>query len=103
MIDRLKTFELTWGWIIRWVLMLALGYLLLFADTRYLKRDEVEQYMEKFHALREDDMSQIYSRIERVRSEAQSSDLIVRKLEGKLERIAAQNEMIIKRLDALPQ
>jgi len=102
MIDRLKTFDLTWGWIIRWVLMLALGYLLLFADTRYLKRDEVDQYMNKFHELRKDDMAQIYSRIERVRLEAQSSDTIVRKLETKLERISAQNEMIIARLEKLP-
>lgn len=101
MIDRLKTFDITYGWIIRWILMLVVGYALLFADTRYLKRAEVDDYMQRFHELRKDDMDQIYSRIERVRSEAQSSDAIVRTLEGKLERITAQNEIIMQRLNKL--
>jgi hypothetical protein len=95
----LKDFDLTYGWIIRWLLLMAIGYAVMYADTRYLQKTEVEMYMTKLHQLRGEDMAAIYNRIEAVRAEAVASDKLVRNLEGKMERVIAQNEMILKRLD----
>lgn len=80
---------------------LTVGVLRFYGDSIYFPRSEVKQYMEEFHKLRADDMAQIYARIEAVRQEAQTSDDIVRKLEGQIERIAAQNEIILSRLDRI--
>lgn len=88
--DTLKSFDLTWGWIIRWVLMLMVAVLVMTADGRYFKREEIEPAMLKLHQMRQEDMAAIYNRIEAVRLEAMTSDRIVRSLEGKIASLEAQ-------------
>jgi len=91
----------TASWIFRLIVIGAICYAVLFADNRYLKRQEVEEYMASFHKMRSEDMAQIYASIDRVRTEGQKSDDIVRKLEGRLGRIEAQNEIILNRIENL--
>ena len=110
--QKIKDFDSAFGWIIRWAIMMLVAYAVLFADTRYLKRDEVEKYMQEFHKMRSDDMASIYSSIERVKAEAITAternrasvleaDKVARAMEGRLARIEAQNEIIIKSLERM--
>lgn len=98
---KLKNFDITFGWLIRWLLLVLVGYAVLYADTRYVKREEVRSYIQELQQMRSEDMSQIYSRIESVRSEAMSADVIVRSLESRMARIEEQNKAISNNLERL--
>lgn len=99
--QKLREFDQNYGWIARWGLMILASWMLLFADSRYVRREEIQKYINQVQTIRSEDLQAIHTSIERTQRDYQTGNLDIRTLESRLSRLEAQNELIIRQLERL--
>ena len=106
----LSNFEKSYGWLIRWAILLICSGAFLYADALFVSDVELKAREAVVMSVRMDDLARIDSSIKRVETDSrerysrlevgsQQSMEMFMDLNKKVERLIAQNEMILKVLE----
>jgi len=105
-------FESRYGGLLRWTLLLVMAVGVMYGNTQWVTHDQMREKEATLHKVRQEDMLAIGSTISRVEAEgkAKYARLEVRVEAGRtesadinrrLERIIAQLEMVLKRMETM--
>ncbi len=99
----LKLIETNIGSIIRWSIIFILAFVILYADARYLSKEESKERDAYFLNLRQEDLTMQNVRFVKIEQQiAVDRDTIIR-IDKTLSRIEAQTELILKHIQNPPQ
>ena len=93
---RLKEFHQNFGWVINWVVLIAVGYLIAFGDQRYARPEHVHELRDIIATQRKEDMRVLDTRIVAL----QAREDINRDAIAELRMLTARLTAIAERLEA---
>ena len=96
--DVLKLLETNAGTIIRWTILFLLASALLYADARYLSKDESEKRDAQFLQLRKEDLDAANVRFLKIEQQIAIDRETIVRIDKSLSRIEAQTELILKHI-----
>lgn len=99
LVKRLKDFETTYGWIIRYAVILVVLGVVYIADTRYLTREEIEAKELHYLKVRQEDLSKIDNKIDGLRNENTATLALLNEIKATVRGIEAQTEILIKDME----
>lgn len=100
-IDKIKQLDSSYGWIVRYLVILIFAGVIFYADQRYPTRAEIEQKEKRAQQIRKEDLAEINRRIMGITSNNATNLDKISRIDARLSRIEAQNEIIIRSLEKL--
>ena len=90
---------------IQWGVVIILGGLAAFfyltLDVRYATKAEVTRKEQQLHEIRMADINEINTHISKTTDKAEANNILINRIDNKMSRIEAQNEMIINAVENL--